>query len=167
MRACTSIPPSIYPSIAPAWSSTTTYPYLKLQKPLLWLAYHPCNDKVQMWNHLHSSESHWNPLWKVLVATVATVNLQSTRCLKNGLKFCGCRLKMSSTLLWTRELNPFYNMPLWEDWLIWLFFELQRIEFQYSQLAQQPVKVFFLTTFVHVAAPFIKCGWRWFPLLCT
>ena len=103
---------SLHPSVAPAWSSTATYPYLKLQKPLLWVAYHPCNDKVQMWIHSHGSESHWNPLWKVPVATATTVNLQSTRCL-NGLEFLrGCRLKMSSTLSRTRELNPFYNMPL-------------------------------------------------------
>lgn len=81
-QAFTSIPPSFHPSIAPAWSSTATYPYLKLQKPLLWVAYHPCNDKVQMWIHPHSSESHWNPLWKVLVATATTVNLQSIQCLK-------------------------------------------------------------------------------------
>lgn len=48
----------IHPSLAPVWSSTATYPCLKLQQLHLWVAYNPCNDKVQMWIHCHGSESY-------------------------------------------------------------------------------------------------------------
>lgn len=60
------------------------------------------------------SERSW---WSQLLLSIYKV----TRCL-NALKFCGCRLKTRWTLSPSRALNPFYNMPFWEEWLILLCF---------------------------------------------
>lgn len=86
---------SLHPSIHPS-SGLILYCHLsilKLQKPLFWVAYHPCHDRVQMWIHPCCSYCHWNPLSK-----------------------CSCQQLPQSVFYllilqlhsWTLKLNPFF-----------------------------------------------------------
>lgn len=95
-QPCTSIPSSIYPSIATAWSSTATLPYLKLQKPLMG------GLSPMQWQ-----SSNVNPsaeLGKLLKSSLKGADDHNNYCLytkylmyKNGWKFCSCGLKHTTT----------------------------------------------------------------------